>query len=153
MSFTDKDKKETDKTKIRVSHSDGKYTLTIALEGEGDSVRIDPEFKMFHRTSPIYLAGGELTVKKSEAYSLFGKRLEKRRAALGCDYTKKGGREYYTVTFDMNALGMSEGDPFRLMIRRSGSRNDSFSPEDRMFTRLVTGLFSTDAFGFFVPKN
>ena len=48
---------------------------------------------------------------------------------------------------------MTEGDPFRLMIRRSGSRCDSFAPEDRIFTRLVTGRFSTDAFGFFVPEN
>ena len=29
---------------------------------------------------------------------------------------------------DMKSLGMEEGDPFRLMIKRSGSRADAFSP-------------------------
>ena len=80
-SFVDEFGKETDETKIRVSHTRGKYTLEIYLSGVGDSVKIDPEFKFLHRVSPIYLANGKLTVEESASYSLFGKRLEKRRHA------------------------------------------------------------------------
>ena len=151
--FVDENGDETDKTKIRVSQSSEKYTFTIALSGIGDTVKIDPEFKFFHRASPIFLSNGELTVNESPSYSLFGKKLKKRRDALSCRYSTKGDVEYYTVTLDMRALGMEKGDPFRLMIKRTGSRSDAFAPDDRIFTRLVVGRFSTDAFGFFVPIN
>ena len=153
MNFVDESGKETDKTKIKVSASEGFYTVSIALSEKGDLVKIDPEFKFFHRSSPIFLANGSLEIKENPCYSLFGERLKKRRAAVTLDYTENGIGECYTVRFDMKALGMETGDPFRLMIKRSGSRSDAFAPDDRIFTRLIVGTFSTDAFGFFVPEK
>ncbi len=149
--FVDTNAEETDKTQIRVAKTDSEYIVTIMLDGLGDTVRIDPEFKIFHRRSPIFLYGGVIEIKESASYSLFGERLEKRRAAIKLNYTEDGKKEYYELRLNMSALDMEKGDPFRLMIKRSGARNDAFAPDDRIFTRLVTGIFSTDAFGFFIP--
>ena len=74
-------------------------------------------------------------------------------AAKWLGFIDADGRETYTLTFGMKELEMQAGDPFRLMIKRSGKRNDAFAPDGRIFTRLVAGRFSTDAFGFFIPKN
>ena len=151
MSFVDEDGKETDKTQIRVAKTENEYIITIALTGKGDNVKIDPEFKIFHRKSPIFLGNGKLEIQENPCYSLFGERLEKRRAAVKLKYSEDETHEYYEMTLDMSALDMENGDPFRLMIKRSGSRADAFAPDDRIFTRLITGSFSTDAFGFFIP--
>ena len=151
--FVDEDGKETNKTEIRVSHSDGFYTLEIKAVGIGDSIKIDPEFTIFHRKSPIFLENGSLDVKLSYCYSIFGERLKKRLKALPYTYRTEGDTEYYTIKFDMALLDMPKGDPFRLMIKRTGSRQDSFAPDDRIFTRLIFGKFSTDAYGFFIPKK
>ena len=151
MSFVDEDGKETDKTQIRVAKTENEYIITIALTGKGDKVKIDPEFKIFHRKSPIFLGNGKLEIQENPCYSLFGERLKKRRAAVKLKYSEDETHEYYEMTLDMSALDMKNGDPFRLMIKRSGSRADAFAPDDRIFTRLITGSFSTDAFGFFSP--
>jgi len=149
--FINSDGKETDKTKIRVSKTDYSYTIQISLTGKGDSVRIDPEFKFFHRVSPIILKDGGFTIPESPSYSFFGERAERIRNNFACSYESDDNRETYTLTFGMKILEMEKGDPFRLMIKRSGSRTDVFAPDDRIFTRLVVGSFSPDAFGFFVP--
>ena len=153
MCFIDENGNETEKTRIKASKTENSYTFIIALSGKGDSVRIDPEFKIFHRASPLFLRNGSIEIKENSGYSLFGERLEKRRAAIGCEYTSDENSEYYKITLDMKSLGIEAGDPFRLMIKRSGRRTDVFSPDDRIFTRLVVGTFSTDAFGFFVPNG
>ncbi len=153
MNFIDENGKETEKTRIRLSATEKEYVIEIMAEDIGDEIKIDPEFKIFHRTSPLYLKGGKLDIMYSASYSLFGERLEKRRKTFECDYRTDGNTEFYTLRFEKSALGMESGDPFRLMIKRSGSRTDVFSPDDRIFTRLVLGTFSPDAFGFFVPEK
>jgi hypothetical protein len=50
---------------------------------------------------------------------------------------------------------MTKGDPFRLMISiyRNGKREETLGKDDRIFTKLVLGKFSPDAFVFFIPKQ
>ena len=153
LPFIDENGNETDKTRIRAAHKDGTYTVSIYLEGEGDTVRIDPEFKILHRVSPIILSEGGFTIPESASYSFFGERAERIRKAFTLDHKKSDGIEIYTLTFEMQPLRMTEGDPFRLMIKRSGSRTDVLAPADRVFTRLIVGHFSPDAFAFFIPKT
>ena len=152
MNFIDDNGNETDKTRIKVAKGEGTYTLKIELSEIGDTVRIDPEFKFFHLVSPIILSNGNFTIPHSCSYSFFGERAERIRKNFECIHQENGGKEYYTLTFGMAALEMSENAHFRLMIKRSGKRNDCFAPQDRIYTRLVLGHFSPDAFGFFIPS-
>ena len=151
--FEDENRESTEKSKIKVSKSDNAYTVRICLEGVGDTVRIDPEFKMFHKVSPITLADGKLTIPESPSYSFFGERAERIRNNFICDHKIEGDTETYTITFGMSELGMEKGDPFRLMIKRKGKRGDAFRQDGRIYTRLVHGYFSPDAYGFFIPEN
>jgi len=152
LSFIDNEGKKTDKTKIKVSQSNDTCTLRIFLSGGNkDSVRIDPEFKFFHRVSPIILSDGKFTIPESPSYSFFGERAERIRKAFSLVHEAVPGGEVYTLTFSMKPLEMTAGAPFRLMIKRSGEHSDVFAPDDRIYTRLVVGAFSPDAFGFFVP--
>ena len=61
--------------------------------------------------------------------------------------------EEYTVTINKKNLNMEENEPFRLMISRTGSRMRVLAPDDRIYTRLIVGKFSPDAFAFFIPED
>ena len=151
--FLDGGGKPTDKVKMRAAHSDKGYTLEIEAEGTTDYIRIDPEFKMFHRKSPIFLKDGGLEIRESAGYSLFGKRLEKRRSIFTCQSESSGSGTRYRLDFPTDALEMKKGDPFRLMISvyREGKRCEVLEKDDRTVEKLVLGKFSPDAFVFFVP--
>jgi hypothetical protein len=153
MNFIDADGKETDCTRIKAAKTDNGYILKFALKDVGDTVRIDPEFKIFHRVSPVILSNGSFEIPENAAFSLFGKRAEKIRSNFTCEHSIEGDTEYYTIKFGAKILEMEMGDPFRLMIKRSGKRSDVFAPDDRVVSRLVVGNFSPDAFGFFVPEK
>ena len=153
MNFIDEDGNETDKTRIKVSKKKGSYTVKIELSEIGDSVRIDPEFKIFHRVSPVILSDGKFTIPESASYSFFGQRAEEIRKNFTCTHEVEGDKECYTLTFGTEILEMGENDPFRLMIRRNGKRKDCFSPfSKRVYTRLVLSYFSPESLGFFIPK-
>ncbi|MBR2431551.1 MAG: hypothetical protein IKB23_01415, partial [Clostridia bacterium] len=118
LSFIDNEGKKTDKTKIKVSQSNDTCTLRIFLSGRGDTVRIDPEFKFFHRVSPIILSDGKFTIPESPSYSFFGERAERIRKAFSLVHEAVPDGEVYTLTFSMKPLEMTAGAPFRLMIKR-----------------------------------
>lgn len=154
LCFKDEEGRSDGGAMIRVCCGEDGYTLELELVTGVDYVRIDPEFKMFHRTSPIFLQDGKLEIKESYQYSLFGERLAERRAAFACSHRANDASERYTVSFRAEALEMKKGDPFRLMISvyRGGRRSQVLARDDRIFERLVLGTFSPDAFAFFVPK-
>ena len=141
--------------RLRMAYTDDGYRLEIEVSGGADYIRIDPEFKIFHRTSPIFLRGGGLEINESPGYSLFGERLIERRALFGSSYHTDGEKSVYTITFPKRGLEMGERDPFRLMISiyKNGARVFVLAPDDRVFSRLVLGRFSPDAFAFFIPMK
>lgn len=149
--FIDSAGQETDKTRVRAARNGDRYTVELLLDGVGDWLRIDPEFKVMHRSVPMFLWCGMLEIQENTGYSMFGKRLERRRKAFDLKYTKYDDSESYAFSFDMRDLSMKRGEPFRLMIRRNGRRSDVLSPDGKVFYRLVVGGFSPDAFCFFVP--
>lgn len=141
-----------DKTRIRAARNGDRYTVEILLDGVGDWIRIDPEFKVMHRSVPMFLWSGMLEIQENTGYSMFGERLERRRKAFDLKYTKNDDSESYAFSFNMRDLSMKRGEPFRLMIRRNGKRGDVLCPDGKIFYRLVVGGFSPDAFCFFVPN-
>jgi hypothetical protein len=152
LDFIDDNGQTTDKTRIRAVRNGDRYTVEIFLDGVGDWIRIDPEFKVMHRSVPMFLWSGMLEIQENTGYSMFGERLERRRKAFDLKYTKNDDSESYTFSFDMRDLSMKRGEPFRLMIRRNGKRGDVLCPNGKIFYRLVVGGFSPDAFCFFVPN-
>ena len=155
LNFVTRSGYSTENARIRASYCEGGYELEIEVIGEYDCVRVDPEFKMFHRTSPLFLSGGKLEIKESAGYSLFGKRLEEMRSIFTVQSKNDGNKEYYALKIPSEALGMRVGDPFRLMISvyRENERRETLGKDDRVVERLVLGRFSPDAFVFFVPKS
>ena len=69
-------------------------------------------------------------------------------AALLCE-----SGEVYTVSFGRYDLGISEGEPFRIMVSRDGRMPSVLMTNDRTFRKLVVGEYSPDAFAFIIPKN
>jgi hypothetical protein len=141
--------------RLKMAYTNDGYRLHIEVQGGMDYLRIDPEFKIFHRTSPILLKDGTIEINESPGYSLFGSRLIEKRELFKCTYSSEGDTLRYTVDFPRHGLEMGEGDPFRLMISiyKDGKRAFVLSPDDRVFSRLVVGRFSPDAFAFFIPKS
>ena len=141
--------------RLKMAYTNDGYRLHVEVQGGMDYLRIDPEFKIFHRTSPIFLKDGTLEINESPGYSLFGSRLIEKRGLFKCTYSSVRDTHRYTVDFTRHGLDMGDGDPFRLMISiyKDGKRAFVLSPDDRVFTRLVVGRFSPDAFAFFIPKS
>ena len=156
MPFFDENGTPTESAKIRVAYSEKGYSIELSVEKNSaeTTVRIDPEFKMFHRTSPLFLQDGKLEIKESASYSLFGEHLNFKRSLFATEYEQKNNAEHYTLTFPCEGLEMEKEHPFRLTVSifRDGKRQEVLAPDDRVFERLVLGKFSPDAAVFFVPK-
>lgn len=152
MNFLTEDGVESENTKIRVSKSKDSYTVEILLNGVGDSVKIDPEFKIFSRLCPIHLRNGKLEIENSMGYSMMGDYADNYRKNITWSYQNNGDSESYSFTFKPENYGASMGDPFRMDIKRKGKLNETFAKDDRMFLRLVLNYFSPDALGFFITK-
>lgn len=140
------------KTTVSATEQDGIVSITFRLrDGAGDALIIRPEFRMFFPSAPFVLNAGKVDIAENIHYSFFGKRVEERRAAIGCDYTlEEDGTAVYRMTLDRAALGMEEDETFRLYVRRYGSVAEVLAPDDRMFQRLIHGRYSPDAYAFFV---
>lgn len=153
MNLLDENGEETDLARIRCSYNAEGYTLELDLDESVEYVRIDPEFKMFHRTSPLHLKNGTLKLKESSGYSLFSEHLEYKQSLFTTSYKEANGRKSYRISFPCDGLEMRKGDPFRMMIGayKNGARVAVMASDERMFERLVLGKFSPDAFAFFVP--
>ena len=151
--FLLKSGEKTDTTRLSVAEDNGIITLRFYLTGHGDTLRIDPEFNMFHRTSPMFLKDGELWFNRHYGYSLFDTKVEEKRSKFTLDYKKSERDEVYTVSFKREDLGMSEGEPFRIMVSRDGRMPSVLMTNDRSFKKLVVGEYSPDAFAFIIPKN
>ena len=156
MSLLDEEGKPTESAKMRVSYTEEGYEIEVSVTREKEEVeiRIDPEFKMFHRTSPLFLHDGKIEIKESASYSLFGDHLEFKRSLFKVRHEEGDGEESYRIKFPLGELEMEKGDPFRLMISvsRNKKRCEVMAKDDRIFERLVLGKFSPDAFAFFIPS-
>lgn len=139
------------KTSVSASERDGVVTVTFRMQdGEQDTLLIRPEFRMFHPSAPFVLHEGIVDIAETPHYSFFGKAVEERRAAIGCEYTLEGSVAVYRMTMNRRALGMEEGEPFRLAVRRYGNCNEALVRDGRMFSRLIHGTFSPDAYAIFL---
>ena len=140
------------KTSVSATEHDGIVTVLFHLEDdEDDALVIKPEFRMFFPSSTIVLQYGKVDIKDNIHFSFFGENAERRRAAIGCAYRKnEDGSATYAMTLDRAALGMERGETFRLAVRRYGKHSEALSPDDRMYTRLIHGTYSPDAYAFFV---
>ena len=140
------------KTSVCATEKDGVVTVSFRMvDGAGDALIIRPEFRMFFPSAPFVLQDGKVNITENIHYSFFGKRVEERRAAIGCEYTlDEDGVATYHMTLNRAALGMEADEPFRLYVRRYGQVAEVLSPDDRMFQRLIHGRYSPDAYAFFV---
>ena len=138
-------------TTVSAKDENGLITLTLTMkDGEGDVLTVRPEFHLFHPTVPMVLKDGKLVMEDSVHYSFVGEYAEERRAMFGCGYRTECGSAIYTLTFNRADLGMEPREPFRLAVNRSGKHRDQLSADDRIYTRLIQGKYSPDAYAFFI---
>ncbi len=148
------------KTKLLYTEENGRIKITLTLlDGTEDSIHIKPEFHLFHPSAHIDLCGGELVIEEQRNFSLIGSRLMERRRAFRCDYYERasedisgllGDTAVYEISFDRCELGMTENEPFRMDIARSGKHNELLELADRKYTRLIQGTYSPDSFALFL---
>jgi len=117
-----------------------------------DKLNIRPEFRMFHPSAPFNIGDGAIDICENKEYCLSGELLEKRRNAIKFSYEADGSIDVYTLSFKRCDLGMESGEPFRLLVSRSGKHNESLGKHDRTFSRLIYGVLSPDAQVFFVEE-
>lgn len=140
-------------TSLDACEKNGKITLTFRMkDSDGDSLTIRPEFHMFHPTVPLVLKDGKLVMEDSVHYSFVGEYAEERRKLFRCEYRADGDGEVYTLYFDRADLGMEADEPFRLAVSRSGKHKEQLCADDRVYTRLIQGRYSPDAYAFFVGE-
>jgi hypothetical protein len=151
MSFTDRQGNPRPTTSVRVALEGDEYCFQFRLCGKGDTLKIDPEFHMFHRLAPIVLKDGEISLSLNYGYSLFGEKIDEYKSRFKLSHFCEGDIEFYELRFRYADFEMEVIEPFRMMITRSGQYDDVAAPDDRMFSRLIVGTFSPDAFCFFVP--
>lgn len=136
---------------VSARDDNGLITLTFTMnEGEDDALTIRPEFHLFHPTVPMVLKNGKLIMEDLVHYSFVGEYAEERRRLFKCEYRTDGDIAIYTLTFNRADLGMESNEPFRLAVTRSGKHQDRLSPDDRVYTRLIQGKYSPDAYAFFI---
>ena len=149
------------KTKVGYTEHQGEITLTFTLyDGKCDSLHIRPEFHLFHPSGHIYLKDGAAEIPEQRNYSLLEGRLCERRASIRCEYSERAGEgsclfsesvtAVYKLSFSRKALGMTEGEPFRLSVTRSGRHNEVLCLDDRKYSRLIQGDYSPDSFVLFL---
>ncbi len=151
MPFVDEENTPSEISSISVSESDGVITLRFELSDfDGDTLNVEPEFRMFHPSAGFTLSNGRLCLSERSYYSFFGKRIEERRNALKLSYEKSGSKDIYEISFKRDDFGMELGEPFRLAVTRTGSRKEHLVLPDRTFSLLTLGQFSPDAYCFFI---
>ena len=139
------------KTTVSATERDGIVTVSFRMEdGDEDFLIVKPEFRMFFPSPAIVLQKGEIEIRENIHYSFFGEAVEARRRAVTCCARREGNAVVYRLSLDRAALGMAPAETFRLAVRRYGKHNEVLVPDDRMFTRLIHGNFSPDAYAFFV---
>jgi len=134
--------------------NDDVVTLRFVLKDSSctDKLNIRPEFRMFHPSAPFNIGDGAIDICENKEYCLSGELLEKRRNAIKFSYEADGSIDVYTLSFKRCDLGMESGEPFRLLVSRSGKHNESLGKHDRTFSRLIYGVLSPDAQVFFVEE-
>ena len=150
--FVKQDGGEDPTTTISISEKNGKYTVRFTMLDKGDTLRIDPEFNMFHRSAPLLFSDGKLIINENTGYSLFGEKVDEMRAKFDFKYSEDENSEVYEISFEKKSFLMEDGEPFRLMAKRSGHHENVLAPDDRIFSKLVVGTYSPDAFFFIIPK-
>ena len=152
------------KTAVLYTERDGRITVKFTLyDSEGDTLHVKPEFHLFHPSGHIYLGGGEMNIPEQRNYSLLGKRLEARRAAISLEYSteksrsenalERGKTEIYKLSFKREDLGMTDKEPFRLSVSRRGKHNEVLGLDDRKYSRLIQGDYSPDSFVIFLKNT
>ncbi len=149
--FMNKDGIKSDKTAVSAYEKDGTVTLRFELSEPGDdTLKVSPEFRMFHPSASFTLAGGELGLSEEGYYSFFGDRIEERRNALNITYSHTSDIAVYEVSFKRSSFGMEDGEPFRLKVERTGDHSEMLALPDRISSLLTLGSFSPDAYCFFI---
>ncbi len=153
MPFLKENGEESTATTVSAASDENGYTFRFCLqEGEGDSLHIFPEYRIFHPTASFSLGVGGLHLTDDIHHSRYGENTVAERENYTCTVEQPGdGSVVYTLSFRRAPFGMEEGEPFRFRIFRYGKHGDVFALPDRIFDRLIAGRFSPDAYGFFVP--
>lgn len=131
---------ETAYTRLTAKESDGTITLTFILEDENEDVlTIKPEFHLFHPSAPFTLSSGTLHYPDNNQFSFFGKRAEKRRKDISCEYIKGAKESIYNVSFKRCSFGISSKEPIRISVERKGLHNETLLPRIQGKDRLIFG--------------
>lgn len=149
------------KTTVIYREKDGEVTLEFTLyDSNGDTLHIRPEFHLFHPSGHIYLKDGALDIPEQRNYSLLEGRLDERREAFSLEYSfsdsasdnvlANGKTEKYKLSFVRAELLMTDKEPFRLSVARSGKHNETLGIGDRKYFRLIQGDYSPDSFILFI---
>jgi len=134
--------------------NDDLVTLRFLLKDSNgeDSIKISPEFRMFHPSAPFTISEGTIHFPANREYVFTDEVRDARIRAVKCEYTCDGETDIYTVSFKRADLGMESGEPFRLSVNRTGKHEESLGKQERFVSRLIFGFISPEAQVFFVEE-
>jgi hypothetical protein len=137
---------------VSYAEEGGRITVSFRMkDGKDDRLYIRPEYRLFQPSAPFTLSGGALDMPNTGYYSFIDEFAEARRAAFDCLYEEDElGAVTYHVTFDRASVGMSENEPFRLSVTRSGKHPEQLSPDGRIYSRLIQAKFSPESYAMFI---
>ena len=136
---------------------DGQDTIVQLRAPRQARIRLQGEYTFFVPSAPItFEIGGDESTTDSERfvstcesalwYGLDGSAAEREAGKYRLSHA--GG--HLTIRLAKADFGLRASEPFRVMLRREGDRPSYWVRPDRVFSRLIFGRFSPDAYGFVI---
>jgi len=143
-------------TRIRIGETAEAFVLQVEILGEPSVIRINPEFRMFVPYPPVKIASGKTpALQTASSFGFFGEKLLPEQSKWQTTEQTIPGGICRTVTLVKKDF-FDEEVPFRLAVTRlktSGRAESAWEPDDRIYTRLIFGKVSPDAYVFVIPQG
>lgn len=151
--FVFEDGREDPQTRIRVTETGEAFALQIEALGDGPSLRIKPEFRMFVPYPPVKLEKGSgPALQSTRTYGIYN--LPEETAKWPCREEVIPGGIRWTLTLAKKDF-FTEEVPFRLDVTRLGAdgTESTWGQKDRIYQRLIFGNVSPDSYVFVIPEK
>lgn len=140
-------------TRIRVSEDSDSFTVQLEAD-KGSTIKIKPEFRMFHPYVTSIIENGKFRFYDTSSYGLFEDRMDREMAKWNVDINTTDGKDIITIKLLKAELLGKQNLPFRLAVEcKNGERISNWEKGDRYYGRLIFGNFSPDSYVFVIPKD
>lgn len=147
------DGKDDESTQLAVYEDKGGVHIVIKTDEPDCTIKIKPEFHVMFPTAPLNIVNGKFIINESTAYSLVRENLAAEIDKFDFSTSVKDGKTLYTITFDRKTLEMTDTEPFRLAVWKTGKNNSTLIKATKYFiSQLIRGELSPEHYCFFVKE-